>query len=436
MKNKPNILFIMTDQQHSNMMSCAGNESLKTPYLDALSSEGVRFTRAYCSNPVCTPSRISMATGMMPGRLGVDNNAGADSDKIDVPEILNNSMGRLMKKAGYETFHGGKAHLGKHLQPSLETGYDVIHPNDREELPKQCIDFMSKKRDKPFFAIASFINPHDVCFIHQAKNGINSEGILPLYEQAKKLPVESLPPLPDNYAIPEKEPFGLKSLTSSTAVTPSQIMRDEYDEVEWRIYRWIYHRLMEQVDALIGELLQGLKESGQYDDTLVLFTSDHGNMDASHRLSSKGFCYEESVGVPLLIKPPKGEGVIDREDSSLISTGLDILPTFCDYAGIEKPKHFMGKSLKPLSENKEREPFRNYVASENHGFKMIKTESYKYSIFSEGKEELLINTVQDPGEMVNLAGDKKYEEILSAHRNLCREWASISNDTQFTSFIN
>ena len=135
------------------------------------------------------------------------------------------------------------------------------------------------------------------------------------------------------------------------AITPAITMRKEYDERDWRIYRWIYRRLTENVDSKIGEILTGLKTSGLQRDTLVIFTSDHGNMDGAHRLASKNLFYEESVGVPLIMTYP-GVIPVGRIDTThLVSTGLDILPTICDYAGVERPEHVLGMSVKNLAEN-------------------------------------------------------------------------------------
>ena len=107
-KESPNILFILTDQHHANMLSSSGNPYLKTRALDSIAESGIRFTNAYVTNPVCMPSRVSMATGMMPGRLGVFNNG----EKATIPEQVNaNSLGKLMKRAGYATLYGGKTHL-------------------------------------------------------------------------------------------------------------------------------------------------------------------------------------------------------------------------------------------------------------------------------------------------------------------------------------
>ncbi|MDA1067314.1 MAG: sulfatase-like hydrolase/transferase [Verrucomicrobia bacterium] len=420
---QPNILFIMTDQQHSGMMSCTGNPWLKTPALDSLAAEGVRFENAYAANPVCVPSRMGMATGMMPGRLGALNNEGTKIEKLP-PEASQNSMGKLMKQAGYDTFYGGKVHMARELNPNADAGYDQYFRDEREKLPKACVDFISKKRENPFFAVASFINPHDICFAYNAykKREKMMPGVNELYEQASKIPTSKLPPLPDNFQIPANEPDALAGNIKETAVTPSGIMRQVYDEREWRMYRWIYCRLTEEVDGHIGQILDGLETAGHKDDTLVLFISDHGDMDASHGLASKGVMYEESVHVPLIMRHPKTiqAGTVNR---SLANIGLDILPTFCDYAGIKLPNHFLGKSLLNMDTT------RPYVASENHWSRMIRSERYKYCAYSEGDlRESLVDLENDPGELVNLSMDKRFEGELKRHRNYLKSWVTLSHD--------
>ncbi len=127
---KPNILLIITDQQHANMLSCSGNPYLKTKTFDSMAEAGVRFTNAYVTNPVCVPSRISLATGVMAGRFGVFNNG----MKPKIPaQVGANSLGKLMKKAGYDTFYGGKVHMPQIL--SLKNaGYDVVSRDERDKL--------------------------------------------------------------------------------------------------------------------------------------------------------------------------------------------------------------------------------------------------------------------------------------------------------------
>ena len=159
---------------------------------------------------------------------------------------------------------------------------------------------MTRQRNKPFFAIASFINPHDICFAYNARQPDRKGKPLvdSLYREAQALPVDKLPPLPKNSAIPEGEPEAIEADMKITAITPAKLIRKDYNERDWRNYRWIYCRLTERVDAQIGRLLDALKKN-DWKKTLVVFTSDHGDMDGSHRLASKNVFYENSVGVPL-----------------------------------------------------------------------------------------------------------------------------------------
>jgi len=316
----PNILFIMTDQQHAGMMSCAGNKWLRTPALDSLAQEGIRFENAYCTNPVCVPSRTSMATGVMSCRLGATSNKDGMSIRTLPPEVDKNSLGKILKKAGYDTFYGGKVHMCRPLAPG-NAGYDQTHKDSRNELPVECVKFMKAKRNKPFFAVASFINPHDICYAHIATEGKDKHDMLRLYRKASSLPLKELTPLPENYGLPKNEPSAIADRPIGKAVTPSMLMRKTYDDKAWRINRWMYHRLTEQVDKNIGRILDGLKEAGLEDDTLIVFTSDHGNMDASHKLASKGIFYEESVGVPFIMKYKGNIPSGTSDKTHLISTG-------------------------------------------------------------------------------------------------------------------
>ncbi|MCA9125222.1 MAG: sulfatase-like hydrolase/transferase [Planctomycetaceae bacterium] len=431
-KRPPNILLIITDQQHAEMMSCADNKFLNTPAIDSLARDGIRFANAYVTNPVCVPSRISMATGVMAGRLGVLNNG----DKARVPpEVDNNSLGKLVKRAGYKTFYGGKVHMCRELNP-LDAGYDEYFADQREALPGACIDFIERNRDGPFFAVASFINPHDICFAYSAYKGKSVKGkqsVDHLYKQASELPPEQLPPLPDNFRIPQLEPEAIELYSRANAVTPAGTMRKVYDERQWQIYRWIYCRLTEQVDEHIGRILDALKRNGLDEETLVIFTSDHGDMDACHRLASKGKFYEQSVRVPFLMRY-KGK-VVHRVDTNLISSGLDLLPTVCDYAGLEVPQGLMGKSLRPLAESQDVAHWRDYIVTENHTGRMLRSVDYKYCVYREGDlRESLVNMRDDPGEMTNLASKPEHTDTLNEHRRYLKQWITSSGDQDAESF--
>lgn len=428
----PNILLIITDQQHADMMSCAGNGFLNTPAMDSLARDGIRFANAYVTNPVCVPSRISMATGVMAGRLGVLNNG----VKASVPsEVDHNSLGKLVKRAGYDTFYGGKVHMCPELNP-LDAGYDEYFKDQRDALPGACIDFIRRKRDRPFFAVASFINPHDICFAYSAYKGKSIQGkqsVEHLYRQASEMPPEQLPPLPENFRIPELEPDAIEIYSKANAVTPAGTMRKVYDERQWQIYRWIYCRLTEQVDRHIGRILDALRQHGLDKRTLVIFTSDHGDMDACHRLASKGRFYEQSVRVPLLMRY-HGK-IVNRVDRNLVSSGLDLLPTVCDYAGLAAPKGLLGKSLRPLAESENVDHWRDYIVTENHTGRMLRSIDFKYCVYRDGTlRESLVDMRRDPGEMKNLAAAAEYAGTLREHRRYLKQWIRISQDRDAESF--
>ena len=431
--DKPNILFIITDQQHAGMLSCVDNKWLNTPALDSLARNGVRFAHAFSANPVCVPSRTGMATGVMPCRLGATANRAGLRIKLP-PEVEANSLGKLMKRAGYDTFYGGKVHMCKALTPE-NAGYDVYFKDEREHLPAACLNFINKKRAKPFFAVASFINPHDICDEYMAANS-KSGRVFSFYNRAALLPGVKLPPLPANYAIQQNEPSAIEAQMNSEATTPVLTMRKQYSEKDWRIYRWIYRRLTEQVDYQIGTILDGLKAAGLDNNTLIIFTSDHGNMDAAHRMASKSFFYEESVGVPLIIKYPGGISAGRVDQTHLVSTGLDILPTICDYAGIPAPKHLLGMSLRPLAEGRNVDNWRTYVASENGFTRMIRSQTWKYCAYNDPRsKESLVDLEKDPGEMQNLADDPKFKDVLLKYRGLLKDWIERSGDKDGSKFL-
>ena len=432
--SRPNILFIITDQHHANMLSSAGNPYLKTRALDGMAKAGIRFTNAYVTNPVCVPSRISMATGMMPGRFGVFNNG--MKAKIS-KEVGDNSLGKLIKSGGYDTFYGGKVHMAPVLSP-LRAGYDEFCKDQRDELPEVCIEFMTRKRDKPFFAVASFINPHDICFAYnarQAKRGKGKPLVNALYKEAEALPEDKLPPLPANHAIPKREPEAIEATMKVTATTPAKLIRKDYNERDWRNYRWIYCRLTERVDAQIGRLLDALKKNGLEENTLVVFTSDHGDMDGSHRLASKNVFYENSAGVPFIMQY---KGVIPPsqvDEKSLVSNGLDVVPTLCDYAGVSAPEYLLGRSLRPVAENQKDNSRRPFIVAENNTGRMLRTARFKYCVYKEGEiRESLVDLVKDPGEMNNLAGRKGFEKHLNRHREFMQKWIAESKDAEAKAF--
>jgi arylsulfatase A-like enzyme len=212
--------------------------------------------------------------------------------------------------------------------------------------------------------------------------------------------------------------------------------RANWDERRWRLHRWAYHRLTERVDTQIGRVLDGLRAGGQWENTLVVFTSDHGDMDAAHRMEHKTAFYEEAAHIPLILSWP---GVIapGTMDAGIVSNGLDLLPTLCDYAGVDTPIDIAGQSLRPLAKGHHTGVWRTALPVESELGRMIVTERYKYMRYDTGENaEQLIDLVADPGEMRNAAGDAGSRRVLEALRLRFDEifsstWSSVDFNERF-----
>jgi choline-sulfatase len=197
-------------------------------------------------------------------------------------------------------------------------------------------------------------------------------------------------------------------------------------EEDWRLYSWVYHRLTEDVDRQIGIVLDALKESGLEDNTIVVFTSDHGEMNGAHSLVAKNKFYDESSRVPFIVAGPGVEkGAVDSKH--LISASTDLIPTFCDYAGVAIPEGLHGKSIRKIAEGKSDENWRNFVISENPTGRMLRTDGFKYIYYS-GGTEVLYDMDKDPGEMENLALDPRYRKQMDEYKSQLKQWIEEIKD--------
>lgn len=425
-KQKPNILVIIVDQQYAEMLSCAGNQYLKTPAMDSLAATGTRFTLAYCADPVCVPSRFCMLTGAMPSRVGIETNE--DMRKAKVSEtLLENSMGRVFAKAGYETIYGGKQHVPMTIKAA---GFTEFARDEGPALAASSVKFLRQPHDRPFLMVASFINPHDICFmaISDAKKPGSISGPAAMMKAMAMPPRMSrdefftkvCPPLPANYAIPPGEP---DALLRSDMRAFRTFVRTNWTDEQWRMHRWTYARLTELVDQQIGEVLKALRDTGLDRNTLVVFTSDHGDMDSSHHLEHKSVLYEEASRVPFIVSwnGVTKAGQVDKEH--LVSTGLDLIPTLCDFAGIPTPEALKGHSVRALAEGRASASWRDTLVVENGDSRMLRSARYKYVVYASGaRREMLTDMLADPGEMKNLALDPSLAPVLTEHRRFLKEW--------------
>jgi arylsulfatase A-like enzyme len=258
-------------------------------------------------------------------------------------------------------------------------------------------------------------------------------------DEVQKKALRDLTPLPANHAVAKQEPEAItaKYLPAKFAGIQYRMhARDVWQEEDWRVFRDTYRRLTEMVDEEIGQVLDALKDAGLEENTLVVFTSDHGDMDGAHKLQHKSVLYEEAARVPFLMSFKGNIKAGAVNDEHLISNGLDLLPTLCDYAAIETPRGLAGRSVRPIAEGKPDTDWRDYIVVESQHGRMLRTDRFKYCVYDSGKNrEQLIDLASDPGEMTNLAGDEKYGEILNRHRQLLKERVERTGDTLGSEYL-
>jgi len=429
-QSKPNVVFIMTDQQSYNMMSCTGNKWLKTPNMDKIAQMGTRFDNTYCANPLCMPSRFSLLTGHHSSEVGEKTNA-RNFDKEKVKQILaRDALGIIFQKAGYETLYSGKTHLYGTKDLS-EYGFHLndLNPYDGPAIYAEAVlsEKGKTKQDKPFFLFLSFLNPHDICYgagkDQRFPDKLPPENVTETQRwldfQKTMSPEEyhrQIPPKPANAAPISDEPKDMYSI----------VARNTWDDNQWDLYRWMYCRLTESVDAQIGRVLTALEKSGLMGNTIIVFTSDHGEMGGSHGYVTKNVMFEECQRVPLIFA---GKGIksnnVDR--STLVCNGLDFIPTLCDLTGVVCSKNLTGISLKYCLKGEGKIPDRKYIITEDANAFQIHDGRYKFTILElPGNPEMLTDIKSDPGETVNLAKDPAFVKIKSKLKKILMDDLSKS----------
>lgn len=430
MSTQPNILVILTDQQTYAALGAHGNPNLHTPHMDSLVHGGLSIRNSYCPAPVCGPARGSLLSGRLPHRTGVEVNGPAVNPGIP-------TMGEHFRQAGYRPFYAGKLHLGPSYSRGIQQeggkeGFAYLCDEHPEGIPRQlgsdtdpvwtdhAVDFLRQQAQpenraaEPFLLVASVHNPHDICYwVMEWHHIVN-------------IPADAdLPPLPANFQPIPDEPEFVGLCRNRTEYGPEMSWTHEWDETDWRRYLYAYDRLTERVDKQIGRLLGALDESGLADDTLVVLTSDHGEGVAAHKWVTKLMLWEEVVRVPFVMRLP-GAIPENRVDGSHLVSGLDLLPTLCDYANIATPAGIDGHSLRPVIQNPSLmgrasvvTELQAFMDDETKKGRMLRTARFKYIVFSHGQRpELLFDLETDPGETRNLAYQTDYSEILSEHRAL------------------
>lgn len=451
---KPNILFITVDQMRYDCLHYVKHPIIQTPNLDNLARNGVLYTNAYTATPSCVPARASIMTGMSQknhGRVGYQ-------DKV--PWTYVHTMPGEFAKAGYHTqcigkmhvyptrnlcgfhnieLHDGYMHYNRnraaasalewwdHTDDYLpwlreKAGYDqdimdhgldcnasvVARPWHLEEkyhptnwTVTRSIDFL-RRRDpsKPFFLWTSFVRPHSPLDPPQA-----------FFDLYKNIDLPE-PPIGDWADTEDRAREGLNP-TTGRGIVHDRMRKDALAA---------YYALITHIDNQIGRLLNALFEFGVSDNTLILFTSDHGDLMGDHHLYQKRLAYEGSAKIPLIMSDPAGLfGLEKGKQVDHVIELRDIMPTLLDAAGIDIPASVDGKSLIPLGKGVPQPEWREYIHGENaHGelsYHYATDGQRKYIWYSQTGEEQYFNLEKDPQERSNLAKDTGYRDEISIWRN-------------------
>ncbi|WP_113634819.1 sulfatase family protein [Nubsella zeaxanthinifaciens] len=433
-QERPNILIIMTDQQTADAMSIAGNKDLKTPAMDKLAKNGVRFTKAYCAQPLCTPSRTAIFSGKMPYETGFVGNA-PEKDGQWPDSLL--MMGKIFQQGGYQTGYVGKWHLPVPVKKVSQHGFSYIENTNFLDYndgatPSFCARFIKENAKKPFLLVASFLNPHDIC--EWARDEALKMDVL---EDAP--PPEQCPALPANWQIPANEPQIIRQQQQQVGLRTYPSVN--YSPEKWRQYRWAYNRLVEKVDQYIDQVLYSLKKYGVEKNTIIIFTADHGDGYAGHSWNQKQVLYEEAAKVPFIISKMDGS-IAPHTDDMLVCNGIDIIPTICGLTGVQKPTYLKGLDVsqriaEPAKQLRDTLVIETDFADNEEllgiSGRAVITQNFKYIVYNKGViKEQLFNLSDDPGEITNLAVLNSQKRKLQELRNYLKKWCKTNGD----SFIN
>lgn len=397
MHKQTNILLIFSDQQHWEAMGSM-DPFFHTPNHDAFARENILFERAFCTTPQCSPSRSTMLTGFYPSVTGVMGNVGAaGGEPLRLPTI-----GTEWQAAGYRTAYFGKWHLGN--DPVGTAGWDEHTFKIDDPLAEtEAVRFLESTQGSsdPFALVVSINNPHDIySFLKHVSAGSLQD--VPLQESWEKETFEGKPGVQRQYM---EEDQG-KAIDGAPRET-------------WQQYRDCYREKTRLYDEQVGHILEALDSAGHREDTVVIITSDHGDMDAQHRLIFKGpFFYEHMIRVPLMIRIPKSFGAVSpRRVNDIDIVNTDLVPTLREICGLPA-KESHGHSFLPLLTGSGTYEPRDCVIGQYYSkqkwvnpMRMIRTGKWKY-IRHLGGEGELYSLDQDPHELCNRIHDPELADQI------------------------
>ncbi|MFC2110295.1 sulfatase [Bacteroidota bacterium] len=426
---KPNIIFILTDDQRSDALGYTGNKLAHTPEMDKLARQGVFFENAISTTPICSASRASIFSGLYERTHGYSFSSSSIKDIF-----MENAFPKILKESGYYTGMYGKFGVKYKALDSLyhkyenydlrynrkditsyfykTLGKDTVHLT--RYTGEKGLEFIKQApTDKPFCLQLSFSAPHasdnteEQYFWQKENDHILEDKVIPDAHISSNEYYDKLPQIVKKgfnrlrwfwrYDTPEKYQHSVKG----------------------------YYRMIAGVDNEIGKIRKELEKKGIADNTIIIFMGDNGFFLGERQISGKWLMYENSIKVPLVIYDPRNK---EHKDIDKMALNIDISATILDYAGLKQPKSWHGKSLKSLIESKQSNSklrdtiliehiwdFENIAASEG-----VRTDDWKYFRYVEDKTiEELYHLENDPNEVYNLANNSDYQSVLKKFRRKC-----------------
>ena len=410
-----NLLFLMADQLGAHALEDASQEFLATPHLSRLRAEGTAFTRAYTPFPLCVPARSALLSGRAPHEIGIDRNR-PTQEAIEL-FCARQTLPQTLQAQGVRTEWGGKWHAPR-VEVAESDGFALTRPFGDVGLADWAAGRLHELagREEPFALFVSFDDPHTICEYARGQP-------LP-YGDLEPVAAEDAPPLPLNHGPLSYEP---EALAHERAIAQNIYATEGWSPDEWRRYRWAYARLIERVDRQIGTVLGALEASGAADDTLVVFTADHGDGDAAHQWSQKSALYEECIRVPLLLRSPGGPSGLTCSIPVLTTS---LVPTLCAELGLAPPAGIGSGNLLagPQAQDLVVETRIDHPASTTTGRSLLHGD-WKYTVYSWGRyREQLHHLGEDPLEMRNLAVENRHGETLARLRRRLLEQCLCTGD--------
>jgi arylsulfatase A-like enzyme len=402
-EKRPNVLFLVTDDQRADTIAALGNGVIKTPNLDKLVQRGFVFRNAYCMGStvgaVCNPSRHMLLSGKALYHYKAKDATG--------------TMGEVLRRMGYFTFliskRGNTAtayHSAFEISGYLEDAKDRNSGQHGRSAADQTIQFLKKtwKKDRPFFAYVGFEGPHDP--------RVAAPEWLNLYDRAKI-------PLPKNYL--PFHPFNNGDLL----IRDEQLAPWPRSEDIVRKHLHDYYGCISSIDHQIGRILAALQELGELENTIIIFTSDHGLAIGSHGLFGKQSLYEHSMKAPLIFAGPG----VPKGQSDALAYLFDIYPSAVELAGGKTPASLDGKSLAPVMQGKQKTVRDTIFLAYRDVQRAVRKDDWKLIRYPKVNYTQLFNLRDDPDELKNLAMDPAQTKKVREMMDLLAQQQKLFSDT-------